>query len=449
MHEFPPLRARRIGGPRRLRRLLASVAIVVAVVAASSAVAIYVTNDTEPPVGSDRNPITLLLPWEGEEEAAFLKVLKAFEKQTGLKAQVEEAPTFLPVLRARIEAGNSPMVAMIPTSGMLADLAREGVLVPLDDLGISDSYLSQTFSSTWVDYGRVDGEVYAFPAKAGSKSVFWYRPDDLEALGLDVPKTWAQLVSVTKGIRAAGETPWALSAQDSWTLTDWFENIYIRTAGPAKYGELFAGELRFDHPSVIAALTRMTTLLAGQNIAGGVSGALETDLGEGIIIVFGASPDAHLYMEGGFVGSLALQFIEPKPKPGRTINVAPFPAIDPNLGSPLIGGSSLAAAFVDNAAVTQLLLYLSSPEAGKAWVSTGYAISPSKRVPQSAYPNVLVRAEARQLIGATVVVSDGSDLLPGSLGVEFGSTLQDAIQRPGDIPELMEDFQRKAAREFK
>jgi alpha-glucoside transport system substrate-binding protein len=448
-HEFPPLKARRVGSPHRMRRRALTVAVVVAVAAVSGALAIYWSKGSEAAVGSTENPITVLSPWEGDEETAFLEVLKAFEKSTGLKMQVEEAPNFLTVLRGRITARNPPMLAMIPTSGMLADLAREGVLEPLAELGISDGDLSQNYSSVWIDHGTVDGTVYAFPAKASSKSVFWYRPDAFEALDLAVPKTWTQLLSVTKTIEAEGETPWALGAQDAWTLTDWFENIYIRSVGPARYGELFAGKLRFDHPSVIAALERMTRILTDRYVAGGLSGALETDVFEGIALVFGKKPGAHLYMEGGFVGSLALQYIKPKPKPGETINLAPFPAVDPTVGSPLIGGSNLAAAFVDNGGARQLLRYLSNPEAARLWVSTGAAVSPNKRVPPNAYPNVLVRAEAQQLTGATAFVSDGSDLLPGSLGEEWGSTLQEVLRRPADIPTLMEDFQRKAAGQFK
>jgi alpha-glucoside transport system substrate-binding protein len=193
----------------------------------------------------------------------------------------------------------------------------------------------------------------------------------------------------------------------------------------------------------------MTSILSDRYVAGGLSGALETDVFEGINLVFGKKPAAHLYMEGGFVGSLALQYIKPKPRPGETISVAPFPAVDPTVGSPLVGGSILAAAFVDNGGARQLLRYLSSPEAGRLWVSTGAAVSPSKRVPPNAYPNVLARAEAQQLTSATAFVSDGSDLLPGPLGDDWGSTLQTVIQRPGDIPELMKEFERRAARAFK
>ncbi len=36
-----------------------------------------------------------------------------------------------------------------------------------------------------------------------------------------------------------------VGAKDSWTLTDWFESIYLRQAGPDKYDKLFSGEIAF------------------------------------------------------------------------------------------------------------------------------------------------------------------------------------------------------------
>jgi DNA-binding SARP family transcriptional activator/ABC-type glycerol-3-phosphate transport system substrate-binding protein len=429
-------------------RLALLVAAVIGIAVAAGIVILW-RQDTEPAVGSAQNPITILSPMESSEKAAFVEVLKAFETKTRFKTQIEDAPNILPRMRALIAAGNPPMLAMIPTLGMLADLARDGVLEPLAQLGVSNRHLSRNYSQTWISLGVVDGETYAFPATATSKSVFWYRPDGLNAMGLTVPQTWEELLSVTRKIKAGGETPWALAAQDSWTLTDWFENVYLRTAGPANYSQLFAGKLRFDHGSVIAALRRMTTILNDRYVAGGLSSALKTDFFEGMFLVFGETAGALFYMEGGFVGSLALEHSKPKPKPGRTINLAAFPTIDPSVGSPLVGGINLAAAFDDNEALRELLLFLSSPEAARAWVSTGAVVSPNKRVPPSAYPNVLVRAEARQLADATVFVSDGSDLLPGSLGRAWGSTLQKVIREPENIPMLLKDFQREAARAFK
>jgi alpha-glucoside transport system substrate-binding protein len=107
-----------------------------------------------------------------------------------------------------------------------------------------------------------------------------------------------------------------------------------------------------------------------------------------------------------------------------------------------------AVAFVDNEAVRELLVYLSSQEGATVSASTGEIISPNKRVPSSAYPNDLIRLEAKQVAGAKVFAFDGSDLLPGPLSEAWGSTLQKVIQSPKDIPALMENFQRTAEREF-
>jgi serine/threonine protein kinase len=433
---------------RRRRLLLLVGTAILALVAAAVAVAIYSSQGTpQAKVGSADNPITVLSPWDGSEKPALAKVLKAFEEKTGLKTQHEIAPDFPAAIRPRLP-GNPPMLAIVPSPSVLADLAREGVLKPLVSLGISNSYLSQNYSKAWIDLGAVDGKTYGVAVQAHSKSLFWYRPNDFKAMGLTVPKTWAQLLSVTKKIKAAGKTPWALGAADQWTLTDWFENIYIRTAGPAKYTRLFAGKLRFDHPSVIAALRRMTTILNDRYVAGGIRGALGTSFLNGVGLVFDPIPSASLYMEGGFVGGMALG-VNPRLKPGKTIGAAPFPTITPSRGSPLVGGGDVIAVFVDNAEARKLLLYLSSPEAGRIFASTGKIISPNKRVPLSAYPNDLARAEAKQVAGAKAFRFDGSDMLPGSLGEDWGWTLQKVILTPGDIPKLMKDFQRKAAREFK
>jgi class 3 adenylate cyclase/ABC-type glycerol-3-phosphate transport system substrate-binding protein len=433
----------------RRGRLFLGAALALLLVAAAVGVAIYLSERTSPAkAGSAENPITILSGGDESEQAAFLNVLRAFEDETGLETQVETARDVLPVIRRRIGV-NPPMLAIIPSPGVLADLARRGVLKPLASLGISDGHLDQSYSRTWVDQGTVDGKTYGFAVKANSKSVFWYRPDDLRAMGLTVPTSWAELLSVTKKIRARGKTPWALGARDSWTLTDWFENIYIRTAGPAKYRRLHAGKLRFDDPSVLVALRRMTTIVNDRYVADGISGALRYDFLHALHLVFGEKPGAQLYMEGGFVGAFALVHVNQKLKPGKTISSAPFPTIDPRFGSPLVGGGDLVAVFVDNEAVRRLLLYMTTPAAGTAVAAAGEGVSPNKRVPLSAYPNDLVRAEAKQVAGAKLFAFDGSDLLPGSLRDAWGSTLQQVIQEPENISTLMKNFQRKADREFK
>jgi alpha-glucoside transport system substrate-binding protein len=102
----------------------------------------------------------------------------------------------------------------------------------------------------------------------------------------------------------------------------------------------------------------------------------------------------------------------------------------------------------NNEDVKALMEYLSSPEAGTIWVSTGAIVSPNRAVELTAYPNELVRKEAEQVRDAEVFRFDGSDLLPGALGTEWPSVLQGVIKNPGNMDQLLDDFQQQASVEF-
>ena len=422
------------------RSWLVLLAVVLGVVAATFAA----TASSKPAA----KKIEVLSLWGGSEKDAFLKVTKAFTDKTGIDVTYTGARDFEPVIRTRLAAGNPPDVAIVPRPGALLGLAKQGAIKDLGSLGITKSYLKARYDAGLIALLTSGGKIYGLPAKGNSKSVVWYRPDQFKKYKLKPAKTWAQLISITNKLRAKGQKPWAAGAKDSWTLTDWFENVYIRTAGPAKYQRLFTGKVKFTDASVKTALRDMLQILSARNLTGGIQGSLGTGFVDGIGRVFGKTPSAQLYMEGGFVGGIATQQVNTKLKPGKTINSFPFPTIKPKYDSPLVGGGDLAAAFKDSPDVRSFLKYISSPEAGTIWVSTGAIVSPNKQVKSSAYPNLLVRAEARQVAGAKVFRFDGSDLLPGSLADEWGAALQNAMQKPGSLKSILSDFQKKADKEF-
>jgi alpha-glucoside transport system substrate-binding protein len=389
--------------------------------------------------------VTVLSLWGGSEQEAFQKVLTAFTQKTGIKTKYESARDFLPVIRSRIAAGNPPMVAIIPRPGIVTDLANEGSLISLEDLGLDPDKINENYSSAWTDLTTVDGTVYGVVAKANSKSVIWYRNDDKLVKPV---KTWDELVALTNKLKSDKLKPWTTGAKDSWNLTDWFENIYARSAGPDKYNQLFSGDLTFEDQSVKDALKMMTDILNNSTLVGGVDGALGTGFTDAIGQEFATNPKAHLFMEGGFVGGIALTDVNPNRKPGVDMDFFPFPTIDAANGDPLVGGGDITAAFVNNEDVAKLVEYLASPEAGKIWVSTGAIVSPNKGVTDAAYPNALVKKEAAQVKGAETFVFDGSDLLPGALGTDWGTVLQTVLKDPSKADAELKSFQTQAKDAF-
>ena len=399
-------------------------------------------------------PVTVLSLWGGSEQAAFQKVLDGFTKKTNIPVQYEQARDFVPILRTRLAAGNPPNVAIIPRPGIMADLAKQGALIPLQGIVgkevISPDDMKASYAKAWQDLGSADGTLYGIVVKANSKSTVWYKPASFKALGVDVPKKWDDLIAISDKYVAGGKTPWAVGGKDSWTLTDWFENIYVRSAGPDKYSQLFGGKLPFTDSSVVDAAKRMTQIISNAKyVSGGIDGVLGTAFVPGIGLVFGTNAKAEMYMEGGFVGGIALGEVNKALKPGEDIAFFPFPTIDDKIGSPVVGGGDLAVMFTDNPQVRELVKYLASKEAGEIWSATGAIVSPNKLVDLKAYPNVLTKAEAEQVAGATAFRFDGSDLLPGSLGDDWGTALQDMVAKPANIEAILKDFETKAKVEFK
>ena len=101
----------------------------------------------------------------------------------------------------------------------------------------------------------------------------------------------------------------------------------------------------FDDPSVKLALTEMYKILREENLPGGVEGALATPFVDSIGQVFGKTPKAELYYEGGFVGGIATDQVNTALKPGETIDFFPFPEINAEYGTPLLGAGDVAVAF--------------------------------------------------------------------------------------------------------
>jgi alpha-glucoside transport system substrate-binding protein len=429
---------------KRRKSLVAS-----AVALAVLATGLTATAISAKPAKKHAGTIEVLSLWGGAEKDAFLKVTAAFTKATGVKVEYTSARNFIPEVRTRLAAGNPPDIAILPRPGYIGTLAKDNALKTLSSLGLSNAYMKSNYAAGWLALGSSGGKLYGVPAKANSKSVIWYKPQSFAKYKFKIPKTWNQLLAITKSYKAKGLVPWSVGAgpnQSQWTLTDWFENIYARTAGPAKYNRLFTGKLPFTDSSVATALRTMVQIINNKYVLNGVQGVLGQSFVDSITSVFGTNPKAQLFFEGGFVGGIATGDVNKSLKPGKTIAFFPWPTIKASLDHPVVGAADFAAAFKDNADVRSFLRYISTPAAGTIWVSTGAVESPNKKV--NKYPNVLAKAEAAQLKSAKTFLFDGSDLLPGAFGDTWGFALQDVIQKPSNIKSILSTFQNKIKGQF-
>ncbi|MGH2472297.1 MAG: ABC transporter substrate-binding protein [Candidatus Limnocylindria bacterium] len=406
----------------RSTRSLAIVALV-ALLVATACSGTGTSSGTAAP-GSTINVMSL---WGGSEEESFKKVLDAFKTKTGVIANYESVrQNYATTLQTRISGGNPPDVAIIPGIGFLRQFARQGSLKKISDLGIDSNALKPNYPPGILEIGQVDGTQYAIMVKFNSKSTMWFRPDKFKTLGVTAPSDFAGFVKLLGDIKAKGTTPMGLGAADSWTLTDWFENIYAKQAGPEKYDQLFSGKLPWTDASVTAAVDTMKSAIKEDFVVGGITAALGRSFTDGIGQAFAANAPAVLYYEGGFVGGIATGQTNTALKVGETIDWFDFPAVGG--GKTVTIGGDVIAAFTNKPGVKEFINYMTSADSGTVWAGTGAVISPVKAVPASAYPNDLAKREAAQVANASAVRFDGSDLLPSGGGDNLGAALQTVIQ---------------------
>jgi len=387
--------------------------------------------------GGAGGSITVTSLWGGAEAKAFQAVLDAFQAKTGITVTYAPQRTdYATVLRTQIQGGTPPDVAIMPGIGFLRSFAAAGNLKKLTDIGLDRASIEANYAPGILDVGTVNGDLYGIMVKLNSKSTIWYKPNEFEASSITVPKTWDDFTAVIDKLKAAGKTPLALGAKDSWTLTDWFESIYVRQAGLDAYDKLFSKDGVWTDKTVTDAITTMLSVLNDKNVLGGVDASLGKAFTDGIGDTFKKGAKAEMYYEGGFVGGIALGDVNKDLKIGTDIDFFDFPSIN-GQDSITIGGDVLAA-FTDKPGVKEFMTYMTTAEAGTAWAKGGTIISPIKGVDTSVYPNELAKKEAEQVANASAVRFDGSDLLPA--GTDLGVPLQGALQGQ-DVKGLLSDFQ--------
>ncbi|MEV7418921.1 ABC transporter substrate-binding protein [Streptomyces sp. NPDC089919] len=396
----------------------------------------------------DGEQLSVAAVWTGPEQANFTKVLKEFEKRTGAKVGfVPAQDPIVTFLGTKIAGGQPPDVALLPQVGALVQAVKQKWAQPLGPE--AKAQLEKNYSKGWKDLGTVDGTPYGVYFKAANKSLIWYNSAAFEDAGVPgTPGTWTELMKTAEDLSASGTAPFSVGGADGWTLTDWFENIYLSQAGPEKYDRLARHEIKWTDASVAQALSTLAEVFGRKDfLAGGQSGALATEFPKSVTQTFtGERPAAAMVYEGDFV---AANIAETGAKIGTTAKVFRFPAVGDK--PPVISGGDVAVALKPSKGAQALLTFLASPDAATVWAGLGGFISPNRAVSPGAYPDEVQRDIAKALIGAGDDFRfDMSDQAPAAFGGTPGAgewkALQDFLMRPKDVVGTQERLESDATK---
>ena len=299
------------------------------------------------------------------------------------------------------------------------------------------------------------GKQYGVYFKAANKSLVWYNTKVFENAGVER----AQDLEGPSEDRAddldSGVTPVSVGGADGWTLTDWFENVYLSQAGPEKYDQLAQHKIKWTDPSVKAALTTLAAALGQEGpIAGGANGALQTEFPTSVTQTFtgGDQPEGG----HGLRGRLRRSVTSPRPRRRSARTPRSSRSRRRRGKAPVVTGGDAAVILKDSqgrAGAADLPgLHRTRRRSGR---SSGGFLSPNKNAGHCPPTRTTCSATiAKALVAAGDDFRfDMSDQAPQAFGGTHGKgewkDLQDFLKNPKDVAGTQAKLEADAAKAYK
>jgi alpha-glucoside transport system substrate-binding protein len=368
---------------------------------------------------SGKGTVHVLAVWSGAEQDSFMAVLKPFQDQTGIKVSYESTRDVDAILQTRLQAGNPPEIASLPSPSTLSKLATQGKLIQLDSASnpaLDMSTFNSQYAQGWIDLGKINGKLYEIFSWAAVKGLVWYDPKNFTAKGYTVPSTWQDMITLQTTIKSSGTTPWCIAvesgAASGWAGSDWVKEIVLSQAGPDVYNSWWQGKTKWTDPAIKAAWQTWGTILgpSDSNVYGGKNQILATNFANGGDPMFKNPPKCYMHNQASFITDNFVK--QDKVAAGTDFKFFPLPDVNSQYAGAHVGAGDAFSMLKDTSQARALIKYLTTPDAQAIWVKRGGKLSPNKSFDLANYPDDITKQVAQVMTGAKIFAFDAGDLMP-------------------------------------
>jgi alpha-glucoside transport system substrate-binding protein len=370
--------------------------------------------------------------WIGGEGEGFAAAIADFVKATGIAVQIDSiGSSHETVLKTRIDGGSPPdMAVLAQPTGVLA-YAADGKLIDVASFMNVDK-LKAEFPTT-IGLITEGDKIWGVPTKADVKSMIWYPVKAFAAKGYTVPATWDELITLADKIVADGAGfPFCASAggpgtATGWQLTDWVEEILLKTEDPSVTAGWIDHSIPFTDPRIKAAFDRVGSLLFKE---GYVEGGGTAIVNNAMTTVMDPMFNGDTATPGCWMQKIPVWY-GPDFFPDKRVNggdskytigedgdigIFPFPTISEQYKG-AEGSADTIMVLVDRPEVRAFAEFLATPEGLKNWITGKGVLSPNVTTPDEWYANNYKLKVANDIASsATAIAFDASDLMPPTVG---------------------------------
>jgi alpha-glucoside transport system substrate-binding protein len=340
-------------------------------------------------------------------------------KAEGITIKWSKVENINQLIMTKIQANDTPDIALIPQPGVVADIVERGKAQPLDDV-VDMGALDASMVPGTLDSGTVDDKLYGLLVSMNVKSLVFYNKQAWDAAGYQAPDSIDGLNALTEQIKADGGTPWCSGIESDtatgWPATDWFEDLVMRYGGVDGYNSWVSHDLPFDSDVVREAAAEFEQLMfTDGNVLGGRDAIASTNFGTAGNPMFDAGgPSCWLYKQGSFITGFFPD--EVKADLDANVGLFGFPPAEAGGDNPVLGGGDLATLLSDKSAAADVIKLMSETDFGSEAAGSSSFISPHKDFDASLYPDELTRSVASVAYDSSAFLFDGSDQMPGEVG---------------------------------
>jgi alpha-glucoside transport system substrate-binding protein len=385
--------------------------------------------------------VTVDGPFEEIDAVLFEQSMEAFVEATGIIVKYIGGREFEGRISIAVDAGDPPDIANFPHPGLLSNFVRQGHIVDLTSW-MSEDWLHQQYHQSWLDMGMMEGQIAGVWYRFNSKSLVWYPVDEFEAAGYEVPTNWDELMALTRLIADNGDTAWCIGiesgAATGWVVTDWTEDMMLRTMPLEIYDAWVDGTLPFSSPEVRGAIEIWSEIWFNPNfVHGGRDSIVTTFFGDSPTPMFEDPPRCWLHRQASFITGFFPEGVEA----GVDWNFFYLPPVDHSFGKPFLITSDINAMFNDRPEVRALMEYFTVPQSASGWLQEGGALAAHQTATPDMYGQDVERGIAELASQATSFRLDGSDLMPGEVGAgSFWTGMTDYVSGAADLDTVLSEI---------
>jgi alpha-glucoside transport system substrate-binding protein len=401
------------------RRILAAIAVT-----AAGGLALAGCTTANPGSGGNQptghQTVTIYGPDTGTEATELAASWSAWEKANDITIKYTGDGNFTTNIATKIQGNDLPDIGMFPQPGLLAAAIQSGKVSKVS--AETEASVKKNFSTDWQGYVTSGGAMYGTPLDASVKGYIWYTPADFKKWGVDVPATYADLVTDIGKIQSTtNAAPFCAGfnsgTASGWPGADFLAEVVLSSAGASTYDSWVSGKTKFTDPAIDKAFTLLGQILQNPKYVnagfGDVASINSTAFGDVAAKVADGScamTNQATFLEASF--STTKTAAGAVPKVGADADVWAFPLPSVKSGSSaVVGGGDFAAAFNAKAATQKVMTYLSSAEWANSLITVKDAsfISANKGVDASKETDPLLQSAIKTLQSSSTTFRFGAD----------------------------------------